>query len=103
VNEADGLLRDYRAAFLRHLSRREETSRAAGYELGRAALGAGVGLLEVVRSHHVVLAEVLRDEPAEEVDSVAEAASEFLLEVLASYDMVRRAFLPDGSADRADG
>ena len=88
---ADGLLRDYRAALLRHLSRRE-TSRAAGYELGRAALGAEVGLLEVVRVHHVVLADVLRDEPADGVDAVAAAASEFLLEVLASYDMVQRAF-----------
>ena len=98
MNGSEGLLRDYRAALLRHLSRREETSRAAGYELGRAALGAGVGLLEVVRAHHVVLAKVLRDEPAEDVDAVAGVASEFLLEVLASYDMVQRAFPRDGRA-----
>ena len=93
------LVRDYRAAFLRHLSRHEETSRAAGYELGRAALAGGVGLLEVVRVHHLVLAEVLRGGGAEDVEAVAGAASDFLLEVLASYDMVQRAFPRDGDAD----
>jgi hypothetical protein len=101
VTGGDGLVRDYRAAFLRHLSRHEETSRAAGYELGRAALAGGVGLLEVVRVHHVVLAEVLRDEvqgegPGEKVAAVAGAASDFLREVLASYDMAQRAFPRDG-------
>jgi S-adenosylmethionine:diacylglycerol 3-amino-3-carboxypropyl transferase len=99
VTGAEALVRDYRAAFLRHLSRHEETSRAAGYDLGRAALAGGVGLLEVVRVHHAVLAEVLRAESADDVDAVASAASDFLLEVLASYHMVQRAFPRDGGAD----
>ncbi|MGY1823492.1 phosphatase RsbU N-terminal domain-containing protein [Geodermatophilus sp. SYSU D00079] len=86
----DDLLRDYRAAFLRYLSRREETSLTAGYQLGRRALATGRGLLEVVQVHHEVLVEVLRDSPAEEVAGVARSASAFLLEVLASYDMARR-------------
>jgi hypothetical protein len=95
VTGAEALVRDYRAAFLRHLSRHEETSRAAGYDLGRAALAGGVGLLEVVRVHHAVLAEVLRGSRADDVEAVAGAASDFLLEVLASYDMVQRALRPD--------
>jgi hypothetical protein len=99
VTGDEALVRDYRAAFLRHLSRHEETSRAAGYDLGRAALAGGVGLLELVRVHHVVLAEVLRGSGADDVDAVAGAASDFLLEVLASYDMVQRAFPRDGGAD----
>ena len=84
------LLRDYRAAFLRHLARREESALHAGYELGRAALAADISLLEVVRVHHDVLVEVLRTGPAEEGPTVAEAASDFLLEVLASYEMSQR-------------
>jgi hypothetical protein len=44
----------------------------------------------VVRVHHDVLVEVLRHSPADEVPAVAEAASDFLLEVLASYDMSQR-------------
>ncbi|MGY1692288.1 phosphatase RsbU N-terminal domain-containing protein [Geodermatophilus sp. SYSU D01105] len=84
------LLRDYRAAFLRYLSRHEETSLTAGYQLGRTALAAGRSLLEVVQVHHEVLTEVLRDTAADEVPAVARSASSFLLEVLASYDMARR-------------
>jgi hypothetical protein len=38
---------------------------------------------------------VLRDTPADEVEEVA-AASDFLLEVLSSYDMVQRGFRREG-------
>jgi hypothetical protein len=40
--------------------------------------------------HHEVLCEVLTTSPHEELTDVAGAASEFLIEVLASYDMVQR-------------
>jgi Phosphoserine phosphatase RsbU, N-terminal domain len=90
VTVVGDLARDYRAAFLRHLARRDESGLHAGYELGRSALGGDVSLLDLVRVHHDVLVLVLRDTPADEVPSVAEAASDFLLEVLASYDMSRR-------------
>jgi Phosphoserine phosphatase RsbU, N-terminal domain len=84
------LLRDYRAAFLRYLSRHEESALNAGYQLGRGALAADQSLLDVVGVHHDVLMEVLRDSPADEVPEVARSASDFLIEVLASYDMARR-------------
>jgi hypothetical protein len=89
---AADLLRDYRAAFLRHLARREEAALRAGYEIGRAALAGGIGLLDVVRVHHDVLIEVLRDSPPDECPRVADAASDFLLEVLGTYDMAQRRF-----------
>ena len=88
----EDLLRDYRAAFLRHLARREESALLSGYEIGRSALAGGLSLLDVVRVHHDVLIEVLRAEPSDEVALVAGAASDFLLEVLASYDMAQRGF-----------
>jgi hypothetical protein len=90
VSALDDLHLDYRAAFLRHLARSQESTLHAGYELGRSALVAGTGLLEVVRVHHDVLVDVLRETPADEVADVAEAASDFLLEVLASYEMTPR-------------
>jgi hypothetical protein len=96
VTAQDDAARDYRAAFLRFLSRREESARHAGYELGRAALATDLGLLTLVRVHHDVLIAVLRDTPADEVPAVAGAASDFLLEVLASFDMVQRGFREDG-------
>ena len=92
------LLRDYRVGFLRHLTRQEESALHAGYELGRGALEARFSLLEVVRVHHDVLIEVLRDSPAEEAPDLAAAASDFLLEVLASYDMSQRARPPSSDA-----
>lgn len=90
MTEQEDLLRDYRAAFLRYLSRHEEAALDAGYQLGRAALARQMRILDVVRVHHDILIEVLRDGPAEEVSMVAGAASDFLLEVLASYDMAQR-------------
>ncbi|MBM6405387.1 hypothetical protein JQN72_14165 [Phycicoccus sp. CSK15P-2] len=85
---SDDLVRDYRAAFLRHLARRDEDSLAYGYALGRRALEGGAGLLDLVRAHHVVLAEV--SGPREDPAATTEAAAELLTEVLASYEMARR-------------
>jgi hypothetical protein len=90
VTTVGDLARDYRAAFLRHLARRDESGLHAGYELGRSALAGEISLLDVVRVHHDVLIGTLRDSRADEVPDVAEAASDFLLEVLASYDMSQR-------------
>ncbi len=84
---------DYRVAFLRYLPRREEAALHAGYQLGRAAVADGLSILDVVQVHHAVLLEVLQDTKGEDLDPVASAASEFLLEVLATYDMAHRGLL----------
>jgi hypothetical protein len=89
VSGYDDLVRDYRTTFLRYLPRREESAMHAGYELGRSALASGRSLLDVVRVHHDVLIEVLRNSPGEEMSLVAGAASNFLTEVLASYAMAQ--------------
>jgi hypothetical protein len=90
VRPVEDVTRDYRAAFLRYLSRRDETALHGGYELGRRAVVDGMSVLELVRLHHVVLAEALADTPPPEVPDVAASASEFLVEVLATYDMTHR-------------
>jgi hypothetical protein len=89
----DTLTRDYRAAFLRYLPRREEAALHTGYELGRSAVTAGLSILELARVHHEVLVEVLSDTNSDDVARVASAASEFFLEVIATYDMAQRSFL----------
>jgi len=96
VNELDALTRDYRTAFLRYLPRREEVALTRGYELGRGAVTAGVSILDLTRIHHEILLDVLRDTRAEEIIDVASAAAEFLLEVLATYDMTQRRLLSEG-------
>ncbi len=87
------LQRDYRPAFLRYLSRRDEAARHAGYVLGRAAVADGQSMLDVVAAHHVTLLEVLPDARGpQEVVAMSTAASEFLTEVLASFSMTSGAF-----------
>jgi hypothetical protein len=91
----DDLTRDYRVAFLQYLPRREEAALHRGYELGRAAVIEGLSILELARIHHEVFLEVLRETPAEDLTQVATAASEFFLEVLATFDMAQRGFLDE--------
>lgn len=90
---AQRLQRDYRPAFLRYLSRRDEQARHAGYVLGRSAVARGQSMLDLVAAHHVTLVEVLPDarDPGE-VLAMSTAASEFLTEVLASFAMASSAY-----------
>jgi hypothetical protein len=100
--ELDRLRQNYYVDFLRYLGRRDEPILSSAYELGRAALSSGVSLLDVVQIHHSVLVDVLRSTSGHELPDVAEAASTFLVEVLASFDMTRRAFLsPTAGADHS--
>ena len=101
MSELDDLARNYRAVFLRYLPRREEAALNGGYELGRAAVTDGVSMLEIARVHHEVLLDVLRDTRPEELTRVSTAASEFLLEVLATYDMAHRSLFGDGPGGSA--
>jgi len=89
----EGLTRDYRVAFLQYLPRHSEAALHRGYELGRTAVTEGLSILELARIHHEVFIEAMRETPAEELTAVATAASEFFLEVLATFDMAQRAFL----------
>lgn len=90
------LARDYRAAFLRYLPRRDEAALHTGYELGRGAMSGGLSMLDIAQVHHEVLLEVLRDTRPEDLARVASSASEFFVEVLATYHMTQRGFLKDG-------
>ena len=96
MSDLSALTRDYRAAFLRYLPRREEAALTVGYELGRAAVASGGSILDLARVHHDILVEVLTDTLPDEIAEVAKAASEFFLEVLSTYDMAQRGFL-DGA------
>jgi hypothetical protein len=96
MSDLPSLTRDYRAAFLRYLPRREEAALTIGYQLGRAAVASGVSILDLTRVHHDILVEVLTDTLPGEGAEVATAASEFFLEVLSTYDMAQRGFL-DGA------
>ncbi len=93
MTELADLRRDYRTSFLRYLVRRDEAPLHTGYVLGRTAVAEGLSILDLAQLHHEVLIEVLEDTPAGDLNSVATRASEFFVEVLATYDMAQRGFL----------
>ena len=86
----DDVTLDYRVAFQRYLPRRSEAALTDGYDLGRRAIVQEVSMLDLVQVHHVVLTEVLADTPREDIGRVTAAAGDFLLEVLATFDMAHR-------------
>jgi len=85
------LERNYRAAFLRYLPSRDEAALHVGYQIGRSAVTDGLSILELAQVHADVFLEVLTDTRPAELQQVATAASDFFLQVLATYDMASRA------------
>jgi hypothetical protein len=93
VNALERLRRNYRAAFLRYLPKRDEAALDAGYQIGRSAVVDGLSILDLVQVHHDVLREVLGTGSPEELDGLTATAGDFLVEVLATYEMTRRGYL----------
>jgi hypothetical protein len=91
------LRRDYRPPFLSYLTNLDERGLTAAYDLGRRAMLRQLGLLELVRVHNEVYLEVVSEvrTPAE-AQALAQAASAFLLEALAPFEMTQRGFMAGG-------
>ena len=87
------LHRNYRAAFLRYLPSRDEAALDAGYQIGRSAVTEGLTILDLAQVHHDILREVIRTSTTEEREGVIATAGDFLVEVLATYEMTRRGYL----------
>jgi len=94
VKARERLHRNYRTAFLRYLPSRDEAALDAGYQIGRSAVTEGLTILDLAQVHHDILREVLRTGGGEEErDGVIATAADFLVEVLATYEMTRRGYL----------
>ena len=93
MNAVERLRRNYRAAFLRYLPNQDEAALDAGYQIGRSAVTDGLTILDLAQVHHDILREVLRNSSQEELDGVTATAADFLVEVLATYEMTRRGYL----------
>jgi hypothetical protein len=90
--------RDYAPAFLQYLSERGERGRRAAYELGRRAISEQLSILDLARIHHLVLLDVLKTHRSpRELEHIARAASEFLVEALAVFEMTHRGFTELGA------
>lgn len=93
TDSLERLRRDYAPAFLGYLSQRDERGLRTAYELGRRAMRQELSLLDLAQIHHAHLLQVLKTSRTEtELDDVAQAASTFFVEVLATFEMTHRAF-----------
>ena len=85
------LRRNYTPAFLAHLTRHDEATLRSAYELGREAMAAGVSMLDLVDVHHAVFSDVvLSVRDVEELPDLVHAATAFLVEALAPFEMTRQ-------------
>ena len=85
--------RDYAPVFLQYLSERGERGRRAAFELGRRAIVEQLSVLDLARIHHGILLDVLKThQSSQELEHIAQAASEFLVEALAVFEMTQRGF-----------
>jgi serine phosphatase RsbU (regulator of sigma subunit) len=90
--DLDAFRAGYRDAFRSYLNGGGETGLESAYELGRAAVTGELSLLELARIHHEVLAESLASSAPGELARVARAGTDFFLESLSSFEMIRRGF-----------
>lgn len=100
MNQLERVRRNYRAAFLGYLTNRDETALHAAYQIGRSAVADGLSLLDLAQVHHEILIEVVRAEAEAAPDPLIGAASDFLVEVLATYQMTQRTPQPSVESGR---
>jgi signal transduction histidine kinase len=83
----------YVLALEQYLSGREEIALLRAYELGRAALGDGLGVLEMATVHARAVAAVLnRQRTDEERVRLLEVQINFFVEALSPFEITHRAF-----------
>jgi len=85
---------EYAQALAAYVQRGDEGALMRAAALGRLALEAGLGLLDVVQCHHAAMAALLAREGASSngAGAALEASAVFLCESLATFDMAQRGF-----------
>ena len=86
--------RRYRAALLDYLLSGGESGLTRAYDLGRAAMNDGLGLLEILRTHQRAVNAVLEStQGAEHGLRRLKASEEFLMETLSPFEMTYRGYV----------
>jgi GAF domain-containing protein len=78
----------YTSALWAYLADSDERARRSAYELGREAVTAGLGMMDVADAHNDAVLVALGGGAAPE--PATRAAGDFLLETLAAFEMVQR-------------
>ncbi len=91
----------YGAALNAYLVEASEAALEHGYQVGREAMQRGLGPMELTSAHHTALALVLEARSPEAFDAIVARASRFLVESLATYEMVQRGYVEANAALRS--
>jgi two-component system sensor histidine kinase UhpB len=83
---------EYAAALRDYLKRNDETALRRAYELGRQALTAKIGVLDMARLHHDAFMHVSRHLPTGAGAETMNAATRFFVESLTPFEMTHRGF-----------
>ncbi len=90
--DASDLSRQLRGLLTEHLEHGGEKTLERAYELGRTALDAGIGLLEMTALHHEAMSALLQDGGSGRLPEVLEASQALLVESLSPYEMTQMTF-----------
>jgi signal transduction histidine kinase len=82
----------YEAALSDYLARPDEAALQQAYELGRAAMNAGCGIVDVTRMHHQALGNGAKSGDSPAIFLTTPVVEAFLLEVLAPFEAAYRCF-----------
>ena len=94
---------DYAPLMLRYLTYEDEEGLRSAYELGRAAMQASLGLLDVVRVHNQLVLDILEGaRDLDEARQVARASTVLLIDLVASFEMSQRAFMDSHARHREE-
>jgi signal transduction histidine kinase len=80
----DRYAEDYREALDRYLKGAGESALSSAYEIGRRAVAAGLGILDVVSLHEKAVADILERKPQDAM------AGSFLIESLSAFEISYR-------------
>lgn len=86
------LAQEYASALRQYVSGAGEAALTRAYELGRAAAGSGVGLLELAVLHHDALAHLPHDSLRNGRPAPVAMAAQFLAESLSPFEMTLRSY-----------
>jgi len=86
------LSKDYIQALLGHVTRPDEVGLHRAYELGRAALTSGFGVLEMALLHHEALCRLGADDTVAISRGQFARAAEFFAEALSPFEMSLRGY-----------
>ena len=92
MTSTSSLSKDYVRALLGHVARPDEVGLNLAYEMGRAALNSGFGVLDMAMLHHKALSRLAIDTPSGVSRGQFSRAAEFFAESLSPFEMSLRGY-----------